>query len=355
MRLLVGKDIFISHAAKDKPLVDLFVDLLQTGADISSSVIFCSSLEGLGIPSGKNFIEYLKGQLGSPKVVICVISENYLASRFCLCELGASWILAHNILPLIVPPINISDIKGILTGVQVHKIIDKDGLNEFIQELNIKLSVNSFNFPRWEAKRNTFLTHLPDILKELPEPEVISLQKYQELEKNYSKSTIILEELYEKVDKQSKLIEEIKKAKDKASIDTIIMSHLNDSEKFDALLKHVNACLSDLPNIVVYFLFQRFIGEYSIIIDPFKDRDTFEEAKSARANDYIVSNENNYFEINTADPKVYRAKKAIEELAAFIDSAKVEFGEAFELENDFRFSIKNRRFWDKYIDRKIWY
>jgi hypothetical protein len=34
--------IFISHSEKDKDIVDLFVDLLQTGADMQRTDIFCS-------------------------------------------------------------------------------------------------------------------------------------------------------------------------------------------------------------------------------------------------------------------------------------------------------------------------
>ncbi len=43
--------LFISHAEVDKPLVDPFVDLLQTGIDVPRTSIFCTSLEGMGIPN----------------------------------------------------------------------------------------------------------------------------------------------------------------------------------------------------------------------------------------------------------------------------------------------------------------
>jgi len=101
------KEIFISHATKDKLLADALVDLLETAMEIPSSSIFCSSLDGLGVPSGKDFIQFIKEQIQQPKVVITLLTENYFASEFCLCELGATWAMSHNILPLLVPPIDL--------------------------------------------------------------------------------------------------------------------------------------------------------------------------------------------------------------------------------------------------------
>jgi len=49
--------VFISHSVKDKELANAMVDLLQTGIGINTNDIFCSSVEGLGIPGGANFIK----------------------------------------------------------------------------------------------------------------------------------------------------------------------------------------------------------------------------------------------------------------------------------------------------------
>ena len=131
----MAKKIFISHAAKDKKLADLLVDFLETGTPLTSNDIFCSSLEGLGIPTGKNFIEYIKEEIQTPETVILLLSPNYFASQFCLCELGASWALSHNVLPLLVPPLTYDDIEGVLSGIQINKINDLDGINHFIMAL----------------------------------------------------------------------------------------------------------------------------------------------------------------------------------------------------------------------------
>lgn len=101
----MSKSVFISHAVKNKDIADKLVDLLETGVGISDSEIFCSSLEGLGIPGGTNFVEFIRKQIKDPKVVILLLSEDYFDSQFCLAELGASWVLSHRVVPILVPPL----------------------------------------------------------------------------------------------------------------------------------------------------------------------------------------------------------------------------------------------------------
>ncbi len=112
-----SKIIFISHAAANKDIADKLVDLLGMGIGISDSEIFCSSLEGLGVPSGTNFVEFIRQQIKEPKVVILLLTVDYFSSQFCLCELGAAWVLSHNIIPLLVKPLEFRDMKAVLVGI----------------------------------------------------------------------------------------------------------------------------------------------------------------------------------------------------------------------------------------------
>lgn len=162
----MNKKIFISHAAKDKEIADLFVDLMQTGLNVPSEDIFCTSLEGLGIPVGSNFIEYIRNQIISPEVVISFLSPNYFKSQFCLCELGATWAMTHNFIPILVPPASYTDLNGVLIGVQVMTINKKYDLSEF-QEAITKILKNKVNQTRWEKKRDDFLKSLPALLDKL--------------------------------------------------------------------------------------------------------------------------------------------------------------------------------------------
>lgn len=57
--------LFVSHASADKELIDAFVDLLQTGIGLNHDQVFCTSLEGLDIPKGKDFINFIHERMGS--------------------------------------------------------------------------------------------------------------------------------------------------------------------------------------------------------------------------------------------------------------------------------------------------
>lgn len=164
-----ARKVFISHAEKDKGIVDAFVDLLHLGTNLLPSDIFCTSLEGMGIPKGTNFIEYIKGQIQHPEMVIPILSPNYFQSHFCLCELGAAWALSHKMYPLLIPPFSYDELKAVLIGVQVGKLNDKNDLNGLRDEL-VKSSANGGQSTgRWEEKRDRFLERLAALTSHVAE------------------------------------------------------------------------------------------------------------------------------------------------------------------------------------------
>src|SRR5690349_5879628 len=118
-----SKAIFVSHAATDSAIADKVVDLLATAMGINvQKDVTCTSLEGLKIPAGMDFKQFIKEQIQEPKIVLLLISKNYFASQFCLAELGASWAMSHRIIPFLVPPCKSDDMKAVLSGIQALKI-----------------------------------------------------------------------------------------------------------------------------------------------------------------------------------------------------------------------------------------
>lgn len=198
-----SKAIFISHAVPNKKLADKLVDLLETGIGISDPDIFCSSLESLGIPSGTNFIDFIRKQISNPKVVILLLTPEYFKSSFCLCELGASWILSHKIIPLLVPPLAYSDVKAVLDGVQVRKIDQKNDLNEMQSELISALNTKGKSFTRWEGQRDKFLEGLSVYLKSYTPSKSILKEDFESIESKkfsldeYCKILLSKNEIYE--------------------------------------------------------------------------------------------------------------------------------------------------------------
>jgi len=162
--------VFISHAAKDEALVEEIVDLLDGGIGLHPDDIFCSSLPGMGIPTGEDFVAYIKSQVTNPEVVLLVLSQEFFKSQFCNNEVGASWALDLSVYPLLVPPVGYGDLRGVLSGKQAAKLDDKEKLNDLRDDLTERLSLKPLRTSHWERKRDKFLSKLGDFLAPLAAP-----------------------------------------------------------------------------------------------------------------------------------------------------------------------------------------
>ncbi len=132
-----GKPIFISHAYKDKKIVDQFVDeVLERGLGIDAHLdVYYTSSPVTGIGAGADWREDIRQGVVGAAVVICFISENYTASQYCIAELGAAWAFGKTIIPIAIPPK--SDMKGgeLYAHLQVIDGNDRLALNRLKDDL----------------------------------------------------------------------------------------------------------------------------------------------------------------------------------------------------------------------------
>lgn len=142
---------FISHSTNDQAYAKLTVQMLEA-MGIPSTDIFCSSLEGNSIPIGKSWKEKLHYELNENTFVIFLLSNNFYNSPVCLCEMGAAWILSQEHAPILIPPMDYNELKG---------IIDSQGfiINEPLKwtQLRTQLNQENENSTIWERKRNDLI------------------------------------------------------------------------------------------------------------------------------------------------------------------------------------------------------
>lgn len=149
--------IFISHATKDKVIIEEIIELLEA-IGVDSEQIFCSSFEGYGIPLGENFLDQIKKELSSEVLVLFVLTENFYESKICLCEMGAAWALSKQHIPIVVPPLNYSDIQCVIPLTQGLLINDISKLNSFKERIEQLFNLNNkLSFSTWERKRERFI------------------------------------------------------------------------------------------------------------------------------------------------------------------------------------------------------
>ena len=156
--------LFISHAFKDKELAEAVIDLLKTGTRLTSLDVVYSALGERGVPDGKDFSSYIESQIQSPAAAIVLLSPNYFANRYSLCEMGAVLALTQNIMPLLVPPLTQKHLQGVFSASQIDKIDNTDDLNKFVAKLQRHLDLGDLNLQQWAMKKKQFLTALPTLM-----------------------------------------------------------------------------------------------------------------------------------------------------------------------------------------------
>lgn len=344
------KPLFISHAKANKELANKLVDLFETGIGILDNDIFCSSLEGLGVPSGTNFVEFIRQQIKEPKVVILLLTTEYFNSHFCLCELGASWALAHKIIPLLVEPLEYKDVKAVLTGIQVLKINDKNDLNTMQEELTNALGIEGKPFARWEVKRDKFLEEIEDYISSIEPPITISMEEYKELQKKYEDSIEELKRGEEELEKKKELIEKLKEAKDSEEVKEVFKESLNEIEIFDNLIKNAKVTLSKLPSIVREAIYYYFRDE-ELKRPGYGEDYRKEDIRKAVEDDYLYDTGTGVRIIEN-DPKIAKAIEKIRDLGSFIEKTKEESEDFFDYymgKYDHQLNLYSRRFWDTHL------
>ena len=350
----MSNKIFISHAVADKDLVDAFVDLLQTGANISTTDIFCSSLEGMGIPPGKNFIEFIKDKLQDPKVVIVFLTQNYLESQFCQCELGASWILSTAIIPIIVEPLSFNDVKAVLTGTQCVQIKDKLKLTEAIIELNKIIGNRKYNSARWEVKRDKFLEKIDDILSTIVPPSNVSRKEFDDLNAHYDDAKTLIETQDEEIRRLNGVIEKIRDATDKKSVDDAILASLPEKEQYESLLEKTKSCLNKNKTVVNYALYEYVRGNNICVNNYVEQKELADDADEAVKDDFLSRNDNDY-SLNENDPLISSSLSVVNELDEFMSNMSEGMYSILTEKYGFVPSIENRRFWEDVLGQRIRY
>ncbi|GHT44597.1 hypothetical protein FACS189454_02470 [Planctomycetales bacterium] len=340
--------IFISHSEKDKDIIDSFVDLLQTGCNVREEDIFCTSVEGMSIPKGKDFIVFIEENIKDAGLIIAIISPYYYESVFCLCELGASWALKKNIFPLLVPPLGYNDLKAVIAKEQCGKIDDQSDLDE----LNDKLRECGTNTPRWNLKRDEFLCSIKSIINKNPRTFTKkSIEEFESIREQYSQALEDIQGRNSEMENLKEQIESLKLCKEKKDVIEVMQKYSSERQQFDELVLAVKEAFKPLSRCVKEVL-------YYTEHNPNRDNDYVPsyagvEYRNAVDDGYLEQSRaghNISFSLKTDNPYVVDAHQVLANLDKFMEkNATTEFGEQFVTENKYQFELSNKQFWDNFL------
>lgn len=344
----MSKSVFVSHATKDAEIAAEIVDLIEQGIGVPEAEIFCSSLTGYGIPTGKTFVTFMKEQMLGPKVVILLLTPSYFESKFCLSELGAAWVKSHYIFPILVPPLGYDDVKDVLLGTQVSRITDDIKYNELRDHLHKEVALDAKSSTKWDTKRRAFLKNIEPLIAKVAGPTTVPAAKLVEMEAKLAEAHEELDANEQEIASLKKRLADTEQLKDRQALAELKASYNgDDSEAVAATLHaHAEAVQSALSALRVYHAVKLFLlsDHYG---KPYRvsggDMDEFEEA----ARRGLVETDP-FPQANWSSQKMRKLKKALFDMDQFAELETKALQELAEIDDDILVEPSTQDFWESH-------
>lgn len=125
--------VFISYSTKNEKILQKFIEFMRLGMGVEKKDIFCTVFTDT-LPTGEEFVRKIKDGMEQCEVVISIITEEYLSSKFCLMEMGAAWAMSKHFFPLLLVPYQrLNDTP--LIGMQMRKMGSERDISAMYEEL----------------------------------------------------------------------------------------------------------------------------------------------------------------------------------------------------------------------------
>ena len=355
----MSKSVFISHSSKDKELAEAIVELIQHGIGLPENEIFCSSVEGYGIPSGEDFLLYIKEQMEAPKMVILLLTPSYWKSQFCLCEMGGAWFKSHRIFPITVSAVNNNDLQAVLLTTQAFQINNDLKYNDIRKLLFDELIFEKKTDTQWDIQRRKFLDKIAKLCKNLAIPEEISIEQFLSLQSQFEESQAELNKYQQENQTLHTYIQKLESLKNTDEVNTIKqelkITITGTSEQFEAQFEQIKKQLQEItPEKEVRFcILSDYYGQ------------SYRADHKARRTGFPYAERKGYIQIDLDDSgkiqgikvlwntkEMALLKQQLEELEKFLEEVQnIEELQSYTLEHyDTKLEPEMPRFWQKVYD-----
>ena len=132
--MFFNKNVFISHSSANKEIAEhLSAYLIRIG--VNEKNIFCSSIIGQGVANGEKLNDAIGKAIRKSKLIVFLLSRDFLDSSYCMEELGAGWYLNQHqgaiCFYLVLPDMELSDLSGFVNSkVDKFSFIDPEQKEE---------------------------------------------------------------------------------------------------------------------------------------------------------------------------------------------------------------------------------
>ncbi len=330
---------FISHSAKDKEIVNEFLDIFEV-FPIPEGDIFCTSREGDDITTGDDFVKAIKDELSNAKYVFACFSQCYIDSTVCMAELGASWINENiQVIPIIIDKnFPFDSTTPLCRNIQGINALDKASLIKFFDEvIRPNYPVKSTN--KWLGKIDKFLNFIDTA--EFQEPNKVPYSEYQNLKKRNNTIKNENKELKEEVEFYKKKSIRLSKAETQEKKDEILKEYNQDTnETFNNLLERIKTELDDLPRMVRKAVFVEYsLGEI------FHYNSKTSDIRKGIEYQYLKDEGDGEYPLNGNNPKIKILLEDLETLESLESPCNEEYSKTY---GDSYFT--NKEFWKDVFD-----
>ncbi|MFD5019976.1 toll/interleukin-1 receptor domain-containing protein [Paenibacillus sp. NPDC058367] len=333
--------IFISHASADSMMVNALMDLFQTQFNLTRDNFFNTSDEQL--TPGGNWVEQIRTGMHETDLVMPIITPSYLESAFCICELGAAWVNAANLIPLIVPPLTYKalDATPYRAVVQTISLDSKEGLTRLFDAFTERGIGTGTNMTRFLKRVDVFgEDKLKPFIEEMKKREIVTpaLVKQLRAEKKAA------EEAYEEVeDELTKLREEntkLRRMKDAEEVRVMDDANMDEWERFLDSVHQVKENLRPLSRVTTSVLY------YSNKNTPFTGDQGVNTSLAGLEGEGMVYWDDGWY-VDEKHPLIENAQSAINYLSFIISNSKETIEERFLREYPgVRFGLQFYPCWD---------
>ena len=284
--------------------------------------------------------EFIRAKMLTCNTVIALISENYYSSAFCMCELGAVWVLAKNFFPILIPPVDFKDLRGALTGMQCRKLTDPATASALYTRLS-PLVDHPVPIERWDLKKEVFYKNLASVLDGLPKPKVVKIEEMHRVEKERDAAKALNIELEEESSKKDLELKRLYAAKDAKEVSDIRKEFSSEWEQYQDLVDACSQALGRVRAVIREALFYWTRGEYFV-----PNADWFDAVEKARENEELVEAHSGNFDPNEERPAIRNAMDAINGLRDFLSESSPELHKMVQSKIGDTADIRRRGYWE---------
>jgi hypothetical protein len=340
--------ILISHAKDDEQVIREFVDLLQTGCDIRQKAISCTSIEGTDVGTGDKFVDWIEEHLAPADLVILFVTPNYLASRFCIAEMGASWALNRPVYPLVAPGVD-RDLGTVMLGRQTVRV-DATGLDKLYTQVTCLFLENGSKVEHWNVQKNAFLERFGELFFSLPKPKTVSQEALRSVEDELKAAMQIKKEDRKRISELEDQVALLEQVKDAKEVEAIRRQFDHEEEYYLSLTTRIRGELQRLDPVEVRCLYA------SIALSGWQPSgDTWHIYRSdidgmLERKRIVLLEEGNHTELlaNSEQPSYKGLIGAIDELKHFInEEASGDLLKRLQDDNETFIDVRNRDYWER--------